>query len=64
MIRSRNEQYLFSHGAGRDLSSYASDYDGITDLLKNVTSVDPVKITSIDNIPSRIQMTFFIVMIV
>ena len=59
MIRSRNEQYLFSHGAGRDLSSYASDYDGITDLLKNVTSVDPVKITSIDNIPSRITDDFF-----
>ena len=59
MIRSRNEQYLFSHGAGRDLSSYASDHDGITDLLKNVTSVDPVKITSIDNIPSRITDDFF-----
>ena len=59
MIRSRNQQYLFSHGAGRDLSSYASDYDGITDLLKNVTSVDPVKITSIDNIPSRITDDFF-----
>ena len=59
MIRSRNEQYLFYHGAGRDLSSYASDYDGITDLLKNVTSVDPVKITSIDNIPSRITDDFF-----
>jgi len=59
MIRSRNQQYLFSHGAGRDLSSYASDYNGITDLLKNVTSVDPVKITSIDNIPSRITDDFF-----
>jgi len=59
MIRSRNEQYLFYHGAGRDLSSYASDHDGITDLLKNVTSVDPVKITSIDNIPSRITDDFF-----
>ena len=59
MIRSRNQQYLFYHGAGRDLSSYASDYDGITDLLKNVTSVDPVKITSIDNIPSRITDDFF-----
>lgn len=59
MIRSRNEQYLFSHGAGRDLSSYASNYDGITDLLKNVTSVDPVKIKSIDNIPSRITDDFF-----
>lgn len=59
MIRSRNQQYLFSHGAGRDLSSYASDYDGITDLLKNVTSVDPVEITSIDNIPSRITDDFF-----
>lgn len=59
MIRSRNQQYLFYHGAGRDLSSYASNYDGITDLLKNVTSVDPVKITSIDNIPSRITDDFF-----
>jgi len=59
MIRSRNEQYLFYHGAGRDLSSYASDHDGITDLLKNVTSVDPVEITSIDNIPSRITDDFF-----
>ena len=59
MIRSRNEQYLFYHGAGRDLSSYASDHDGITDLLKNVTSVDPVEITSINNIPSRITDDFF-----
>ena len=59
MIRSRNKQYLFYTGAGRDLSSYASDHDGITDLLKNVTSVDPVKITSIDNIPSRITDDFF-----
>ena len=59
MIRSRNQQYLFSHGAGRDLSSYASNYDGITDLLKNVTSVAPVKITNIDNIPSRITDDFF-----
>ena len=59
IIRSRNKQYLFDYGAGRDLSSYASDYDGITDLLKNVTSVDPVKITSIDNIPSRITDDFF-----
>ena len=59
MIRSRNQQYLFSHGAGRDLSSYASDYNGITDLLKNVTSVAPVKIASIDNIPSRITDDFF-----
>ena len=58
-IRSRNKQYLFYTGAGRDLSSYASDHDGITDLLKNVTSVDPVKITSIDNIPSRITDDFF-----
>ena len=58
-IRSRNQQYLFNTGAGRDLSSYASDHDGITDLLKNVTSVDPVKITSIDNIPSRITDDFF-----
>jgi len=58
-IRSRNQQYLFKTGAGRDLSSYASDHDGITDLLKNVTSVDPVKITSIDNIPSRITDDFF-----
>lgn len=33
-IRSRNKQYLFYTGAGRDLSSYASDHDGITDLLK------------------------------
>ena len=55
-IRSRNQQYLFYHGAGRDLSSYASDHDGITDLLKNVTSVE---ITSIDNIPSRITDDFF-----
>ena len=59
MIKSRNQQYLFYTGAGRDLSSYASDHDGITDLLKNVTSVDPVKITSIDNIPSRITDDFF-----
>ena len=59
MIRSRNQQYLFSHGAGRDLSSYASEHDGITDLLKNVTSVEPVKIASIDNIPSRITDDFF-----
>ena len=59
IIRSRNQQYLFYYGAGRDLSSYASDHDGITDLLKNVTSVDPVKITSIDNIPSRITDDFF-----
>ena len=59
IIRSRNKQYLFNTGAGRDLSSYASDHDGITDLLKNVTSVDPVKITSIDNIPSRITDDFF-----
>ena len=59
IIRSRNKQYLFYTGAGRDLSSYASDHDGITDLLKNVTSVDPVKITSIDNIPSRITDDFF-----
>ena len=59
IIRSRNEQYLFNTGAGRDLSSYASDHDGLTDLLKNVTSVDPVKITSIDNIPSRITDDFF-----
>lgn len=59
MIRFRNEQYLFYHGAGRDLSSYASDHDGITDLLKNVTSVDPVEITSINNIPSRITDDFF-----
>ena len=58
-IRSRNKQYLFYTGAGRDLSSYASDHDGITDLLKNVTSVAPVKITSIDNIPSRITDDFF-----
>lgn len=58
-IRSRNKKYLFYTGAGRDLSSYASDHDGITDLLKNVTSVDPVKITSIDNIPSRITDDFF-----
>ena len=58
-IKHRNQQYLFSHGAGRDLSSYASEHDGITDLLKNVTSVDPVKITSIDNIPSRITDDFF-----
>ena len=58
-IRSRNQQYLFNTGAGRDLSSYASDHDGITDLLKNVTSVDPVKIKSIDNIPSRITDDFF-----
>ena len=59
MIKSRNQQYLFSHGAGRDLSSYASNYDGITDLLKNVTSVVPVEIKSIDNIPSRITDDFF-----
>ena len=59
IIRSRNKQYLFETGAGRDLSSYASDHDGITDLLKNVTSVDPVEITSIDNIPSRITDDFF-----
>ena len=59
IIRSRNEQYLFKTGAGRDLSLYASDHDGITDLLKNVTSVDPVEITSIDNIPSRITDDFF-----
>ena len=59
IIRSRNKQYLFNTGAGRDLSSYASDHDGITDLLKNVTSVDPVEITSIDNIPSRITDDFF-----
>lgn len=59
IIRSRNKQYLFETGSGRDLSSYASDYDGITDLLKNVTSVDPVEITSIDNIPSRITDDFF-----
>ena len=59
MIRSRNQQYLFYHGAGRDLSSYASDYDGITDLLKNVTSVDPVKITSNNDIPNRITEDFF-----
>ena len=58
-IRSRNQQYLFKTGAGRDLSSYASDHDGITDLLKNVTSVNPVKIKSIDNIPSRITDDFF-----
>ena len=58
-IRSRNKQYLFYTGAGRDLSSYASDHDGITDLLKNVTSVNPVKIKSIDNIPSRITDDFF-----
>ena len=58
-IRSRNQQYLFYYGAGRDLSSYTSDHDGITDLLRNVTSVDPVKITSIDNIPSRITDDFF-----
>jgi|GEM_PF-433971 len=58
-IKHRNQQYLFSHGAGRDLSSYASDHDGITDLLKNVTSVDPVEITSINNIPSRITDDFF-----
>ena len=59
IIRSRNKQYLFETGAGRDLSSYASDHDGITDLLKNVTSVNPVEITSIDNIPSRITDDFF-----
>lgn len=59
IIRSRNKQYLFETGAGRDLSSYASNYDGLTDLLKNVTSVDPVKIKSIDNIPSRITDDFF-----
>ena len=58
-IRSRNKQYLFYTGAGRDLSSYASDHDGITDLLKNVTSVDPVKITSNNDIPNRITEDFF-----
>lgn len=59
IIRSRNQQYLFNTGAGRDLSSYASDHDGITDLLKNVTSVDPVKITSNNDIPNRITEDFF-----
>ena len=58
-IRSRNKQYLFYTGAGRDLSSYASDHDGITDLLKNVTSVDPVRIKSINDIPSQITDDFF-----
>jgi len=46
-IRSRNKQYLFYTGAGRDLSSYASDHDGITDLLKNVTSVAYVQFSTL-----------------